>query len=219
MSDRNLILFVDDDALTRNVTTRVLEGAGFAVVLATTGLAGLELVRQHRPDLILLDVNLPDLSGVEVCRQIKADPALAHLFVVMASASQITSDQQSAGLEAGADGYIARPIANRELLARVEAFLRIKRVETALRQREAELQAALREKALMITELKAALSEVKTLSGLLPICAGCKKVRDDQGFWSQVETYVSQHTDATFTHGLCPGCIAKYYPELAEETP
>ncbi len=219
MSDRNLILFVDDDALTRNVTTRVLEGAGFAVVLATTGLAGLELVRQHRPDLILLDVNLPDLSGVEVCRQIKADPALAHLFVVMASASQITSDQQSAGLEAGADGYIARPIANRELLARVEAFLRIKRVETALRQREAELQTALREKEHLITELKAALSEVKTLSGLLPICAGCKKVRDDQGFWSQVETYVSQHTDATFTHGLCPGCIAKYYPELAEETP
>jgi DNA-binding response OmpR family regulator len=219
LSDRNLILFVDDDALTRNVTTRVLEGAGFAVVLATTGLAGLELVRQHRPDLILLDVNLPDLSGVEVCRQIKADPALAHLFVVMASASQITSDQQSAGLEAGADGYIARPIANRELLARVEAFLRIKRVETALRQREAELQTALREKEHLITELKAALSEVKTLSGLLPICAGCKKVRDDQGFWSQVETYVSQHTDATFTHGLCPGCIAKYYPELAEETP
>lgn len=210
---------MDDDALTRNVTTRVLEGAGFAVVLATTGLAGLELVRQHRPDLILLDVNLPDLSGVEVCRQIKADPALAHLFVVMASASQITSDQQSAGLEAGADGYIARPIANRELLARVEAFLRIKRVETALRQREAELQTALREKEHLITELKAALSEVKTLSGLLPICAGCKKVRDDQGFWSQVETYVSQHTDATFTHGLCPGCIAKYYPELAEETP
>jgi DNA-binding response OmpR family regulator len=209
---------VDDDAITRSLTTRLLEGAGLAVVTADTGLAGLELVRQHRPDLVLLDVNLPDLSGVEVCRQIKADPAMAHLFVVMASASQVTSDQQSIGLEAGADGYIVRPIANREMLARVEAFLRIQRVEAALRQRETELESVLREKEHLITELQAALSQVKTLSGLVPICAGCKKVRDDRGFWIQVETYVSKHTDATFTHGLCPDCIAKHYPELAKET-
>jgi hypothetical protein len=57
---------------------------------------------------------------------------------------------------------------------------------------------------------------VKSLSGLLPICAGCKKIRDDKGYWSQVESYVQAHSEAKFTHGLCPDCIKKYYPELEE---
>jgi len=62
----------------------------------------------------------------------------------------------------------------------------------------------------LIGELKAALAQVKTLGGLLPICAGCKKIRDDNGYWSQVESYISKHTDAQFTHGYCPECIKKY---------
>jgi hypothetical protein len=57
---------------------------------------------------------------------------------------------------------------------------------------------------------------VKSLSGLLPICASCKKIRDDKGYWSQVESYVQKHSDATFTHGICPDCIKKLYPDLAE---
>ncbi len=69
-----------------------------------------------------------------------------------------------------------------------------------------------------IGQLQEALTSIKTLSGLLPICAGCKKIRDDNGFWTQVESYVSKRTSATFSHGLCPDCLAKYYPELADET-
>lgn len=66
----------------------------------------------------------------------------------------------------------------------------------------------------LIQELQAALARVKLLSGLLPICAGCKQIRDDRGYWSQVESYLQKHSEATFTHGLCPDCIQKYYPEL-----
>jgi hypothetical protein len=61
-----------------------------------------------------------------------------------------------------------------------------------------------------------ALANVKSLSGLLPICASCKKIRDDKGYWSQVESYIQKHSDATFTHGICPDCIKKLYPALAE---
>jgi PAS domain S-box-containing protein len=66
----------------------------------------------------------------------------------------------------------------------------------------------------MITELRDALSEVKALSGLLPICSSCKKIRDDQGYWTQVETYISKHSEAVFTHGLCPDCTKEYFPEV-----
>jgi CheY-like chemotaxis protein len=71
----------------------------------------------------------------------------------------------------------------------------------------------------LIQDLQKALANVKSLSGLLPICAGCKKIRDDQGYWSQVECYVQEHSEATFTHGLCPDCIKKWYPELEEASP
>ncbi len=81
---------------------------------------------------------------------------------------------------------------------------------TARKQVEAE-----REK--LIAELQKALREVKTLSGLLPICASCKKIRNDQGYWSKIETYISQHTDARFTHGLCPDCLKQYMEEASRE--
>ena len=69
----------------------------------------------------------------------------------------------------------------------------------------------------MIQELQAALTRVKLLSGLLPICSNCKRIRDDQGSWSQVETYISSHSDTTFTHGICPECLHKLYPEVEQQ--
>jgi PAS domain S-box-containing protein len=89
-------------------------------------------------------------------------------------------------------------------------FTAIIRDITTRRQAEAD-----RER--LIAELQEALANVKSLSGLLPICAGCKKIRDDRGYWNQVDAYISQHTDARFTHGLCPECIAKLYPELGRD--
>jgi two-component system cell cycle response regulator len=116
-----------------------LESAGYETLGAQDGEAALRLAREHKPDLMLLDVNLPDISGLEVCKQMKADPELRGVFVVMLSAMYTDSDSQSEGLEAGADGYIARPIANRELVARVQAMLRIRAAEQAARQHEQQL--------------------------------------------------------------------------------
>ncbi len=164
-------------------------------------------VPTFRPDLVLSDWDMPELDGLEMCRRIKSDPASADVFVILISGTYTQSEEQSAGMESGADSYIARPIANRELSARVGAFVRILRLNRARRDKNAELEEAL--------------AKVKLLSGLVPICAGCKKIRDDQGFWSQVEFYIQEHSEATFTHGMCPDCIKKYYPgieipELAE---
>jgi len=130
------ILVVDDDPHMLRAHARLLDKAGYRVLKAASGRDGLRLARESEPDLVLLDVVLPDISGVEVCRRIKAERALVGGFVVLLSGLKTASDAQAAGLEAGADGYIVRPISNRELLARVEAFLRIRRTEEALREQE-----------------------------------------------------------------------------------
>ncbi|HSJ59092.1 MAG TPA: PAS domain S-box protein [Anaerolineae bacterium] len=139
------ILVVDDDPALRWTTTRVLTRAGYTVDAADTGEEGLRLAAEYKPDLALLDVVLPGIDGLEVCRRIKADPALGSIYILLFSAKRIDTLEQAEGLELGADGYIIRPVSNRELLARVEAMLRLKRAEDDLRARSLELAQRVRE--------------------------------------------------------------------------
>ena len=194
------ILIVDDDPDMLFASTRIVESAGYEVLTAATAGQCMEIVKNNRPDLILLDVVLPDADGQTLCSQIKMDPALKNIFVVLISGTKTDSAEQAEGLDFGADGYIARPITNRELLARVNAMVRILRAE--------------RERDRLIVQLEETLARVKKLSGLLPICAGCKKVRDDKGYWNQIETYLNEHSDAIMSHGICPECAKKYYPNV-----
>ena len=125
MSKMTSILVVDDDPAIRQVYTEILRTEGYEVWEATTGLEGLQMTRERRPDLVLLDVMLPDLSGIEVCRRIKADVALPDVFVVLFSGMATGTDQKVDGLTAGADDYIARPVASHEFLARIRLNLRL----------------------------------------------------------------------------------------------
>lgn len=141
------ILVVDDETVARDVTARVLRNAGLEVLEARDGSEGVALACRHIPDLVLVDVVLPEISVLEVARQLKAGPALGCVVVVHLSSSRTSSDDQTQGLDAGADGYIARPVANRELLARVNAFLRLKQVTDALRRSEAQTRQLLEQNA------------------------------------------------------------------------
>ncbi len=80
-----------------------------------------------------------------------------------------------------------------------------------------KIKQADKEKSVVIAELQKALKKVKTLSGFLPICASCKKIRDDQGYWNQIEAYISEHSEAEFSHGICPECAQKLYPDIYNE--
>ena len=184
-------LIVDDDSAEREAVARVLASAGYEVFEAANGADGLKRVRDHRPDLVFLDVVMPDMDGMEVCRAIKADPDLCHTFVVLVSGIQTTPDHQADGLEGGADGYIVRPFSNREFLARAEAMLRIKRAEDGLRE---------------------ALARVRRLEGMIPVCTRCHKVRNDRQVWQEMENYLRDHTDAVLSHCLCPECAAGISP-------
>jgi two-component sensor histidine kinase/CheY-like chemotaxis protein len=140
------ILVVDDDADLLKAQARLLEYEGFQVLQAGSGRRALELIRAEKPELVLLDVIMPEMGGVEVCQSIKNDPDLRNTFVVLLSSVSKSSDEQAAGLEAGADDFITRPVPSRELVARLQALLRIKQTEDALR-------IALAEKELLIKEI------------------------------------------------------------------
>jgi DNA-binding response OmpR family regulator len=207
MNKQFKVLVVDDSPDILLLSTSILRRAGYEVLEASTGKECFDAVQTNHPDLVVLDVMLPDMTGMDVCRQMKNDKRSEDIFVILASGIQIASERQAEGLDIGADGYIVRPISNKEFLARVQAGERIKRAEDALREKE-------REQEELVSQLKEALAEIKTLKGFIPICALCKKIRDDEGYWDQLEVYISKHTDAKFTHGLCPECVEKYRAEM-----
>lgn len=142
--------------------TEVLREAGYEVLHATNGKECLEAVKARHPEVVLLDVMLPDITGIELCRQIKADESLQGIFVILLSGVQVSSEYQAAGLDAGADGYIAKPVSNKELLARVRSVVRIKRVVDALREKEKEQQK-------LVLELQEALADIKLQEGFIPM--------------------------------------------------
>lgn len=200
---KNLVLIVDDSAPTRVAFARILERAGFEVKTAPDGEAGLAAARNARPDLILTDSVMPKVDGPELCRRIKADPELRSTLVVVCSASRTSSAEQADGLDAGADGYIAQPISNREFVSRVKSMMRIKQAED--------------ERDRLIAELQDALAQVKALSGIIPICMHCKNIRDDQGYWNRLEQFITEHSEAQFSHGLCPSCAEEHYGDVHED--
>ncbi|MEA5606329.1 response regulator [Nostoc sp. UHCC 0252] len=128
---RVIILHVDDNEANRYIVNRILHNAGFTVVETATGTAGLKAVAEHQPTLVILDVKLPDISGFEVCRQIKANPETAFIPVLHLSASFIQSQDKAEGLDSGADAYLVQPVEPIELLATVRSLLRIRRAEEA----------------------------------------------------------------------------------------
>jgi PAS domain S-box-containing protein len=130
------ILNVDDNEAGLYAKSRILKAAGFEVIEAKTGNEALDLVAQAQPSLVLLDVNLPDISGIEVCCRIKSDPATAAVLVLQVSATFVTASDRTRALEGGADAYLTEPVEPQELVANVRALMRLREAEQALRQSE-----------------------------------------------------------------------------------
>ena len=135
-ANQTLILNVDDNDGARYAKTRILQSAGFRVMEAANGTDALAMVREEDPALVLLDVKLPDINGIEVCRRIKADPDTNCVLVLQTSAALTGRADKIRGLEGGADNYLAAPIEADELIANVNALLRMRQTQDELRESE-----------------------------------------------------------------------------------
>jgi PAS domain S-box-containing protein len=134
------ILLVDDDVDRLHIHSLILRKSGYEVIEAVNGTECLRFAAEYNPDLILLDVVLPDINGLEVCQQLKSNPATGQILILMVSSLVVQSLHQSRGLDSGADGYVILPVTNQELIARVRALERIKQTEDALRSSHLLLQ-------------------------------------------------------------------------------
>ncbi len=190
------ILIAEDDLTSRRILEAVLSKWGYEVMATSDGLEALKVLQvKPAPPLAIVDWMMPGMDGVEFCRQIRKVQTLTPTYIILLT-SKGQREDVVAGLEAGANDYIRKPFDREELLARIRVGERV-----------VELQVALAERVKMLEE---ALSKIKTLHGLLPICSYCKKIRNDQDYWQQIETYVADHSQAEFTHGICPDCVEKH---------
>ncbi len=189
---RARILIAEDDPVSRIVLERTLRGWGHDLVVTHDGNAAWEaLLAENAPPLAILDWMMPGIEGPEVCRRIRALAKPTPPYLILLTAKGQVSDIVT-GLDSGADDYVAKPFDRQELRSRVRVGERILSLQHGLAER--------------VHDLEVALGQVKELKGLLPICSYCKAVRDDQNYWHRVETYISAHSSARFSHGICPGC-------------
>lgn len=199
------ILVAEDDPTSRRVLEKTIERWGFKPIVVEDGKKAWEVLqREDCPQVAILDWMMPEMDGIEICRQVRNldRPNPPHLILLTARTSK---EDVMEGFDAGADDYMKKPCNSQELQARIRVA-----------QRSIELRTKLTES---IHELKEAFEKVRTLEGILPICMHCHKIRTDDQAWHKLESYIEKHSDAQFSHGLCPDCLEKHYPEPQEDSP
>lgn len=190
----SVLLMVDDNVFNLRLLSDCLSSVEFKLLVAKDGSEALERAESGKPDLILMDVMMPDINGFEICRKLKEKESTKDIPVIFITALSETEDKVQ-GFEAGGVDYITKPFRYEELLVRIRTHLTIRWQHKKLEE---------------------ALLKVKLLSGFIPICCNCKKIRNDEGFWEQIEVYIRERSEAEFSHSICPDCMKKLYPEYAK---
>jgi DNA-binding response OmpR family regulator len=198
MNEQFKILVVDDESINLQLVTSALKGE-YTLFVAENGHEAIDLIGKHNPDLILLDVMMPELNGFEVCTIIKSDERYADIPVIFLTALD-SHEAVLQGLELGAIDYLIKPFNIGMLKLRVRNHLALKAQRDLLK--------------LQNKELEEALARVKQLEGIIPICMYCKRIRDDQSSWQQLEEYISEHSEAHFSHGICPHCVEEQMKKM-----
>ena len=195
------VLVADDEPVSRTVVGAMLKKAGYVVGFAPDGeQAWQQLAAPSPPQIALLDWEMPGLAGPEVVERIRARGEQAPTYVILLTSRDSSADIVT-GLKAGANDFVTKPANEDELIARVNVGARVVELQTALADR--------------VRHLEEALANVKALQTLLPMCAYCKAIRNDQNYWEKVETYFHAHSGVSFSHSYCPTCYDRFVkPQL-----
>lgn len=197
------VLIAEDDAISRRLLESTLQRWGYEVVVTRTGAEAWDALQNpDGPRLAVLDWMMPDLDGTDLCRRARETEATRATYLILLTARDSSADLVS-GLDAGADDYLTKPFNRDELRARVRVGERVLGLQTELAAR--------------VRELEAAMTHVKLLQGILPICCYCKSIRQDEVSWRKLEEYLADHTDVDFSHGICPECWENVVNKQMEE--
>lgn len=181
------ILAAEDDAVARAVLRQALRRLGHEVIEAADGEAAWDLLRDSPVRVVVSDWMMPRLDGLGLCRRIRAQSKAEYVYFILLTSSDATEDNQRTAADAGVDDFLTKPLDFTELWTRLRVAERILRYTTQVRQ----------------------------LEELMPICSYCKKIRDDQNYWQQIEGYINERTGSEFSHSVCPDCYSRVVvPEL-----
>ncbi len=196
------VLIADDGLTIRKLLEAYLTQWGYEVVIAKNGQEAWNILQDpDSPALVILDWLMPEMDGVEICRKIRQLPHGRHMHIIILTSLEGKKNVVSA-LNAGADDFISKNFDIHEFHARLKAGERIVSLKKELAAKAASLEESL--------------LHIKHLQGILPICMYCHKIRDDKEVWQNLETYISQLTDAMLSHSMCPDCMKQKFPELCE---
>lgn len=198
------VLIAEDDMVSRSMLEAMLMKWEYEVTVARDGDEAWQALQlAGAPQLAIIDWMMPGLDGIEICRKLKETSGKERQVYVLMLTARAEKEDIVRGLEAGANDYIIKPFNHHELRARLGVARRV-----------IELQAAL---ARRVEELEQALSQIKTLHGIVTICMHCKHICNDESSWERLESYIEQHSDVEFSHGVCPDCMKKHYPGVAHQ--
>lgn len=198
------VLIAEDDVVSRRLLEATLRRWGYEVIVTCDGQQALETLQApDAPPLAILDWMMPVLDGPQICRQVRALDRLVPAYIILLTAKGTKEDIVN-GLEEGADDFMIKPFDRDELKSRIRVGARMVELQQKLAAR--------------VRDLTDALTQVRHLQGLLPICSYCKRIRDDQNYWQQVESYLSKHSEVRFSHGICPECYDIHAKEMFSQT-
>ncbi len=223
------ILFVDDEPAILSAVKRLLRSSPYNILLAVSAAEALEIMEKRRVEILVTDLKMPGMDGLSLLQIVKnkyPDTIRMALSAVTA-AGQLLPCINSGEIFR----YLTKPIDPGDLrtaLKNAVEYYLVRKDRIALvnelqdknqkyRRAFRRLMEAKSRQEKLVGELRGAMERINQLSGLLPICTGCKKIRDENGQWHEIEVYIRNHSDADFSHGLCPDCMKKYYPEYYEK--
>lgn len=181
------ILTVDDDLVARKILVQALHRLGYETVEAGHGEEALKVIEQDPVRVVVSDWLMPGMDGLELCRRLRGRMNTEYVYFILLTGREADPDNQREAIEAGIDDFLTKPLDLQEIWMRLRVSERILKFTTQVRQLEA----------------------------FLPICSYCKKVRDDQNYWQQIEAYINERTGSEFSHSICPDCYKRVVlPEL-----
>lgn len=201
--NKQKILIVDDRPENLLVLESILETLDIEIITSMSGEETLQKVMDDDFTIIILDVQMPGMNGFEIAKYLRGVEKTKYIPIIFVTAISKDEEYIFQGYEVGAVDYLFKPVEPHILKSKVAVFLQLQQQKNIIKKQAEELQQKI--------------NEVKVLRGILPICSHCKKIRNDKGFWQQVDAYLQEHTEAELSHGICTDCAKKHYPQFYEK--